>query len=198
MHRLLQPEPFGRTKPATEPLARLYAGCLGLLIALGPKAAAAASAPASCTTPGLGVQLGLSGLMLIATCLLHLGITTLVTELSHHRPLIAWLAPRPRRRSLAVLLGAGLIGLALWVEILIWALLLRGLGLLPNLESSLYFSGITFTSVGYGDVMLPNCWQLLSVGLAVNGLLLAGWSTALLVYLVQRSMEWRLQSHTQR
>jgi hypothetical protein len=31
------------------------------------------------------------------------------------------------------------------------------------------------------------------VGLAVNGVLMAGWSTALLVYIVQRSMELRLQ-----
>jgi len=74
-----------------------------------------------------------------------------------------------------------------------WALLFAGLGLLPDLETSFYFSGITFTSVGYGDVMLPNCWRLLSVGLAVNGLLMAGWSTALLVYIVQRSMELRMK-----
>jgi hypothetical protein len=44
--------------------------------------------------------------------------------------------------------------------------------------------------------MLPSCWHLLSVGLALNGLLLAGWSTALLVFLVQRSMELRLQHHS--
>jgi hypothetical protein len=36
---------------------------------------------------------------------------------------------------------------------------------------------------------------LLSVGLAVNGLLMAGWSTALLVHLVQSSMAMRIQNH---
>ena len=43
--------------------------------------------------------------------------------------------------------------------------------------------------------MLPECWHLLSVGLAVNGLLMAGWSTALLVYVVQNVLELRYNNH---
>ena len=42
-----------------------------------------------------------------------------------------------------------------------------------GLEASLYFSGITFTTVGYGDITLAKCWQLLSVGEAVMRLDLA-------------------------
>jgi len=168
---------------------------VALLLPLA-QSAAAATAPAHCSSPGIALQLLVCAAMLIATCLVHLGITTLITELSHQPRLIDWCAPKAMRRTLAVLIGAGLTALALLLEILLWALLIRGLGLLPTLESSFYFSGITFTSVGYGDVMLPSCWQLLSVGLAVNGLLLAGWSTALLVFLVQRSMELRLQHHS--
>jgi voltage-gated potassium channel Kch len=80
------------------------------------------------------------------------------------------------------------------VEILLWALLYRGLGLFPALEGSLYFSGITFTTVGYGDMTLPACWRLLSVAEAVNGVLMAGWSTAQLVYVVQRITLLRLVS----
>lgn len=167
---------------------------VALLIPLA-QSAAAATAPARCASTGVALQLLVCAAMLIATCLVHLGITTLITELSHQPRLIDWCAPKPLRRTLAVLIGAGLTALALLLEILLWALLIRGLGLLPTLESSFYFSGITFTSVGYGDVMLPSCWHLLSVGLALNGLLLAGWSTALLVFLVQRSMELRLQNH---
>ena len=94
-----------------------------------------------------------------------------------------------------VLIGVGVIALALLSDIVIWAVLFHSLELLPTLEESFYFSGITFTSVGYGDVMLPPCWRLLSVWLAVNGLLMAGWSTALLVHLVQSSMAMRIQNH---
>lgn len=67
---------------------------------------------------------------------------------------------------------------------------------LSDLEGSLYFSGITFTTVGYGDMTLPACWRLLSVGEAVNGVLMAGWSTAQLITVVQRMMELRIQAES--
>ena len=164
------------------------------LFSLGLLAAAAAQ----CQQPSPATELLICAVMLGITCLLHLAITTLLAELSHHKPVITWCAPHRHRRSLVVLSGAGLIGLTLLGDILLWALLLRALGLFSSLESSFYFSGITFTSVGYGDVTLPECWRLLSVGLGLNGLLMAGWSTALLMFLVQRMMELRLSHHNQR
>ena len=116
--------------------------------------------------------------MLVLTAAIH----TLVTV----SRLDAWCGARSRRRLLMIVAMALLTALALWVEILLWALLYRGLGLFPALEGSLYFSGITFTTVGYGDMTLPACWRLLSVAEAVNGVLMAGWSKAQLVYVVQR------------
>uniref|UniRef100_UPI00404725FC ion channel n=1 Tax=Cyanobium sp. TaxID=2164130 RepID=UPI00404725FC len=62
------------------------------------------------------------------------------------------------------------------------------------MAESLYFSGITFTTVGYGDITLIKCWRLLSVGEAVNGVLMAGWSTAQLIFIVQRVMALRIRS----
>lgn len=172
----------------------LILGGFALLLPLSSQAKAAATV-AGCTGPSVGVQLLICSAMVVTTCVVQLGLTTLIAEGTHHPRLIHWCAPKAHRRALAVLFGATLVMLTLLVYILMWALLFAGLGLLPNLEASFYFSGITFTSVGYGDVMLPACWRLLSVGLAVNGLLMAGWSTALLVNIVQRSMELRLQQH---
>jgi hypothetical protein len=76
----------------------------------------------------------------------------------------------------------------LFLDILLWAWVYRYVGAIQSLEASLYFSGITFTTVGYGDITLAKCWQLLSVGEAVNGVLMAGWSAAQLIFLVQRMM----------
>jgi hypothetical protein len=177
---------------------RRYAPALGSLIALAiplAQRAAAATTAIACDSPGAGLQLLISAAMLMFTSLLQLWVTTLVIELNHHQPLMRWCAPRADRRLLMVLIGVGVIALALLSDIVIWAVLFHSLELLPTLEESFYFSGITFTSVGYGDVMLPPCWRLLSVGLAVNGLLMAGWSTALLVHLVQSSMAMRIQNH---
>lgn len=170
----------------------LLLGGLALLLPLSSQAKAATTL-AACTGPSVVVQLLICSAMVVIACVVQLGLTTLITEWTHHPGLIQWCTAKAYHRALAVLTGAKLVVLALLGYILMWALLLTGLGLLPDLETSFYFSGITFTSVGYGDVMLPTCWRLLSVGLAVNGLLMAGWSTALLVYIVQRSMELRMK-----
>ena len=170
----------------------LLLGGLVLLLPLSSQAKAATTL-AGCTSPGVAIQLLICSAMLVIACVVQLGLTTLITEWTHHPGLMHWCAAKAYHRALAVLIGAKLVVLALLGYILMWALLFTGLGLLPDLETSFYFSGITFTSVGYGDVMLPTCWRLLSVGLAVNGLLMAGWSTALLVYIVQRSMELRMK-----
>ncbi len=170
----------------------LLLGGLALLLPLSSQAKAATTL-AGCTSPGVAIQLLICSAMLVIACVVQLGLTTLITEWTHHPGLMHWCAAKAYHRALAVLIGAKLVVLALLGYILMWALLFAGLGLLPDLETSFYFSGITFTSVGYGDVSLPSCWRLLSVGLAVNGLLMAGWSTALLVYIVQRSMELRMK-----
>uniref|UniRef100_UPI004049FC74 potassium channel family protein n=1 Tax=Cyanobium sp. TaxID=2164130 RepID=UPI004049FC74 len=62
----------------------------------------------------------------------------------------------------------------------------------------MYFSGITFTTVGYGDITLEKCWRLLRVGEAINGVPMAGWSTAQLIFVVQRAMTLQCRPEEQR
>lgn len=57
---------------------------------------------------------------------------------------------------------------------------------LEDYESALYFSSVTYTTLGYGDIVLTDGWRLLCGLQAMNGTLLFGWSTALLFLLVQR------------
>jgi Ion channel len=75
-------------------------------------------------------------------------------------------------------------------EIILWAfayLLLLPDHQLKTLEEAAYFSIVTFTSLGYGDVALTAVyWRLLSGIEALNGVLLLGWSTALLFAVMQR------------
>jgi hypothetical protein len=160
--------------------------------ALPPLARASTGNEASCMP--VGAQLLISVAMLCLTCALHAWASVLQAELSHRPRLRAWCSQHSLRRFLLIVLIALVTGFALLLEVLLWALLYRGLGLMPSLEASLYFSGITFTTVGYGDMTLPDCWRLLSVGEAVNGVLMAGWSTAQLITVVQHMMELRLIS----
>jgi len=175
----------------------LLLGAFSCLIPISVRAASATSAGAAadCTAPGSAALLAMSSAMLLLTCLWQMGITVVIAELSHAPRLTHWCSQHLTRRSLAMLTGAGLTALGLVGDILVWAVLLRALNLFTSLENSFYYSAMTFTTVCYGDVVLPECWHLLSVGLAVNGLLMAGWSTALLVNVVQRITEWRLNNH---
>ena len=77
------------------------------------------------------------------------------------------------------------------VQIAIWALLYRLLGAIPEFETAMYFSGVTFTSLGYGDVVLDGRIRLLAPLQAANGLMMFGISTALFFVAIQRAMAQR-------
>ncbi|KEJ88544.1 ion channel [Sulfitobacter donghicola] len=62
-----------------------------------------------------------------------------------------------------------------------WAVLYMTIGLFDALEPALYFSIVSFTTVGYGDVVLPEEWRLLAGLTATHGLLTFGLFTAFLV-----------------
>ncbi len=72
-------------------------------------------------------------------------------------------------------------------EIWSWAVLYIWLGEFESLERALYFSTVTFTTLGYGDITLQESWQLLSSLEAANGVILFGVSTAF-VFAVMRKM----------
>ncbi len=57
---------------------------------------------------------------------------------------------------------------------------------LNTFEEATYFSFVTFTTLGYGDVTLSGEWRIMSGIEALNGILLVGWSTAMLFAIVQR------------
>jgi hypothetical protein len=67
-----------------------------------------------------------------------------------------------------------------------WAGNYVALGALETFEKALYFSMVTYTTLGYGDISLTEEWRLLSAFQAANGVIIMGWSTALVIAIVQR------------
>lgn len=94
-----------------------------------------------------------------------------------------WLLREPHRPKLVVLIA----GVSVWVlgvitaGVWLWAFAFLALGVFATLEESVYFSLVTFTTLGFGDVLLPKEWRLLAGMAAANGLLNFGLLTALLV-----------------
>jgi hypothetical protein len=66
------------------------------------------------------------------------------------------------------------------IEIVLWAAAYRLAGELQSFEEAVYFSAVTFATIGYGDVTLSSEWRLASAVEGVNGILLFGWTTAFL------------------
>jgi len=72
------------------------------------------------------------------------------------------------------------------IEIWLYACAFLVVGALPDLETALYFSTTSFTTLGYGDVVLDRQWRLFGAIEGANGLLLFGWSTASLFWVIGR------------
>jgi voltage-gated potassium channel len=86
-------------------------------------------------------------------------------------------------------LMAQLVGMLLLLhlaEAIVWALFLLLAGALPDLESAAYFSLTSYTTVGYGDVIVVKPWRMLGPLEAAVGVLMLGWSTGVLVAAIGR------------
>ena len=67
------------------------------------------------------------------------------------------------------------------VEASIWALVYYWCGEFASMERAMYFSFVTFTTLGFGDITLSLEWQLLSSFEAMGGLIIFGASTAFFI-----------------
>jgi Ion channel len=81
------------------------------------------------------------------------------------------------------------------VEVWTWAGAYLVLHAVSNFPDALYFSTVTFSTVGYGDITLSTQWRLFASLEGVSGFLLIGWSTAYLVAASTRYGPFRLGEH---
>lgn len=126
-------------------------------------------------------------------------LLTIVTVAIHASGTTQWIQHLTRRAkaireeqsrwSPTVILGSTATVLLLLhiLEVAVWALAYLALvDSIRDLEQATYFSTVTFSSLGYGDIVIQGPWRLLSAIEAMTGLLIFGWSTALLFAVVQR------------
>ena len=78
-------------------------------------------------------------------------------------------------------------------EISVWALFYVWQGCLPDAESAFYFSGVTYTTIGYGDLVLPKPWRMLGPVEGITGILMCGLSAGLFFATVSRIYSPRLE-----
>ncbi len=94
--------------------------------------------------------------------------------------------PRFWPRTWILMLIAAWVVLLHLVEICAWAGLYLWNGGMPDLASALYFSAVTYTTTGYGDLVLPPEFRLHGGIEALTGILMCGWSTGFFFAVVNR------------
>lgn len=125
--------------------------------------------------------------MILAAVIFHVTALIYLASLLEHvsNALKKKLSPRAHGTALlavAVLIIIGIHTIEAWG----WAVLFVSLGEFADSERALYFSVVTSTTLGYGDITLSERWQLLGTFEAMGGLILFGASTAFLLELMRR------------
>ena len=126
----------------------------------------------------LGWQIVIGSAMIALTVVIHtFGIIGLIVWFRAYSPRFV---ENHNFVAMTSILMIAIVGVFLvhTAEIWLWAALYLWLGEFVELERALYFSTVTFTSLGYGDITLQKSWQLLSGFEAANGIILFGVSTA--------------------
>ena len=73
-------------------------------------------------------------------------------------------------------------------EVIVWAMAYTIVGAVPAGDGVVYFAFVNYTTLGYGDITPVKAWQLLGPAAAMNGILLFGWSTAVIFEVLRKSM----------
>ncbi len=98
---------------------------------------------------------------------------------------------RPRLHLMAVMVAtAAVLMLAHTLEVMVWALAYLILGAAPAGSDRLYFAFVNYTTLGYGDITPVQAWRLTGPMTAMNGILLFGWSTAVLFEVLRKTLEY--------
>jgi hypothetical protein len=126
-------------------------------------------------------QIAIGSILICATIVIQIVfIEIAIKKLKIYGPRIM---SRPKLHPPVIILTATTFWLlaALSIAIWVWAIAFNLLGAFETLEQGLYFSMVAFTTLGFGDVTLPQEWRLLSGIIAANGLVLFGLNTAVLI-----------------
>jgi hypothetical protein len=100
-----------------------------------------------------------------------------------------------RHQFFIILLSAVVLVLAAnTICVWIWAILFKAIGVFSTLEEAVYFSIVSFTTVGYGDVVVDKNWRILSGFVSINGLLAFGIFTAFIIEVI-RELSARFLRH---
>ena len=122
-------------------------------------------------------EISVAAVIVFVCVLLHVGGLMLMAEWLFKRREYLEQGAKIRHSVFVVLLFSGILLLHV-SETVLWALFYYSRGLFDTFETALYFSLGSYTTIGYGDVVLAHRWRLLGAIEGISGVLFCGISTA--------------------
>jgi ion channel len=130
-------------------------------------------------------KLFLAGCLMGLCVVIHAsGVTWALSRIKRHPELPGFWAGT----WLFILVAAWIVVMHLF-EIVVWAVFYVAKGAMPALQTAVYFSAVTYTTTGYGDLVLPPEFRLVGAIEALTGILMCGWSTAFFLTVGSRLYE---------
>jgi hypothetical protein len=141
------------------------------------------------------MRVAVIAIVLLAACVIVQSVGMLL--LIHWLARVRHILESPSVPSRVILLLRLFISIVLLhvIQIGLWAMVFWQAGELPTLETAIYLSLVTYTTIGFGDVVLSPGWRVLTGIEGLTGLLLVGWSTAFAFAVVNRMYEHWRQTH---
>lgn len=140
----------------------------------------------------MGLEVAISLLIIAITIVIHASgsILWFRYQFRHFKPTaLKW----KLRKVMRVLIANALFLVILHsIEITIWSLVylvLPGIEEIKTFEEAIYFSIVTYTSLGYGDITLNPTWRIIAGFEAINGIILIGWTTAMFYTVIKNAGE---------
>jgi hypothetical protein len=136
----------------------------------------------------------LAGIVTSIVCIaIHATVMTIIVRVAPN--VAAKLAPRPTLMLTATMIATVVVlMLAHMLEVAVWAATYTVVGASPKEADVLYFAFVNYTTLGYGDVIPVRHWQLLGPATAMCGVLLFGWSTAVIFEVLRKALTFERPS----
>ncbi|MGF9761237.1 potassium channel family protein [Microvirga sp. 0TCS3.31] len=132
-------------------------------------------------------QLLIGGVISLGNIAIH--AIVMATVVGTARRALKWSHRQPQARLAAAMVATVGVLLAAHIsEVVIWSLAYAFLAVAPPEADMLYFAFVNYTTLGYGDVVPVERWRLLGPMAAMNGVLLFGWSTAVIFEVLRQAM----------
>lgn len=141
----------------------------------------------------MATEIAIAAVIVCACLLVHvLGMVWMADQILGRPEYRERTATKRHFSTIVIAVFSGIILLHVF-EAALWAWFYYSRSLFSNFETSLYFSLVSFASIGYGDVLLPQRWRLLGAIEGISGILLCGVSTAFIFAIVNAMFQIRMK-----